>query len=309
MPRRLVLILLAVLLSAGTFFLAQWWLHGQLTAHGAQAPAGAAASNEPPPAQVLVAAADLPVGSLITPADLRWQKWPGGDQASAYLIQGHAKMEDYVGAVTRQRLTAGEPLADGEVVKPGERGFLAAVLMPGMRAVTMNVTPNTGEAGFLQPGDHVDIILTSTVQRLDKNGKVDKDAPSHHVSETVLTDLRVVGVDQALSIDHKADNKALATGPVPPKTVSLELTPKQAEILTVSVDMGVLTLSLHSLGHPVGTVDNPKLGPMWDVDAAPGSMHNMPRDIPAAAVTGTERHLLVVRGGQAIDLVMRTGSQ
>src|ERR1017187_1480357 len=145
MPRRLIFFLLAVLISGGTFMLAQHWLHSQLAGHDA------GASNTVAPArssvQALVAKVDIPAGSFLRPELLRWQEWPQDAASDSYIVSSNAKIEDFVGSVVRYGLTAGEPITPSRVVRPGDRGFMAAVLTPGNRAVTVNVTASTGMAG------------------------------------------------------------------------------------------------------------------------------------------------------------------
>src|SRR5216684_5957769 len=190
--RRLGFLMIAVLISTGTVIGARSWLQSQL------------AAREPPPVQptvaaienrmVLVAKGDLPAGQFVRPDNLHWQAWPEAGIAENYVVEGKGKLEDYVGAVVRSGLTNGEPIADGRVVRPGDRGFMAAVLTPGNRAVTVPVTPSSGLAGFVFPGDRVDVILTLTIQPEDRDGK--KDGTERRASETVLTDIRVLATDQ-----------------------------------------------------------------------------------------------------------------
>ena len=291
MPRRIVLLIIAVLLSGGVFLLAQQWLQGQLKSHGVATGAGAAAA---PAMKVLVAKSDAPAGSVLTADALRWQAWPADDPATAYVTDKSGRLEDYVGAVARSRLVAGEPLTAGKVVKPGDRGFMAAVLAPGDRAVTINVTPNTGMAGFITPGDHVDLILTMTIPARDRDG------PTRHVSETVLGDVRVVGVDQTLSDERKTDKKDI----VAPKTATLEVTAKQAEVVSVAADLGVLSLSLRSLGRPGGDAAPAEPTHTWDSEAAKGLLAGPPSDRPhgPSAPPPPQRRVFVVRGGSVSEL-------
>jgi pilus assembly protein CpaB len=285
MARRIILILIALFVSAGAIFLAQQWLRGsgaRPSAHigGEQPP--------PPPAQVLVAKTNLFAGDFIRPDSLVWQTWAPGPVPDSYLVQSKTRMGDLVGAVVRSRVAAGEPVTLAQVVRTGDRGFMAAVLTPGQRAVTVNVSPSSGVSGFVFPGDRVDLILTLAVQPVGANG-----GQSRHVSETLLRDVRIVGMDQSFT-DGRKDEKADLTVP---HTATLEVTPKQAEIIAVAGDVGVMSFSLRSLATPGDAVPNGKVTKTWDTEATQIALVTRPAaaatDKPAAAQGWT---VDVVRG-------------
>jgi pilus assembly protein CpaB len=210
-------------------------------------------------------------------------------------------VQDVVGAVPRSNLSAGEPLTAAGLARPGDRGAMAATLTPGYRAITVNVTPSTGMGGFVVPGDRVDLILTMTLP-------APKEGAAHHASETVLHDVRVVGVDQSLSEESKTipDKKGEKKESSPPKTATLEVTPKQAEIVVVAVELGVLSLSLRSLGHVDGdgTLDASPTH-TWDSEAAQGILGGPPSDHPRR--TGPSQpfsRVVVVRGDAVTEMMM-----
>lgn len=296
MPRRIILIVVAVLISAGTFLLIQRWVHGSA---GRQA---AATAHGPvvPVIHVLVARTALPQGSVLTADSVRWQTWPADDPPGAYLVEGKWRLQDVVGAVPRSNLSAGEPLTAEGLARPGERGAMAATLTPGYRAITVNVTPSTGMAGFVVPGDRVDLILTVTVAPRDKQG------PSHHASSTVLRDVRVLGLDQTLSEDPKVtDKKGEKKESSPPKTATLEVTPKQAEIVAVSADLGILSMSLRSLGRADGDGAPDAPTHTWDSEAAPGLLGGPPTDRPRETQRAESRsRVVVVRGDVVTEMTM-----
>lgn len=295
MPRRLILIIVAVLISAGTFLLIQRWVRGSL---GRQASVAASHAPAKPVIHVLVAKADLSQGRVLTADSVRWQTWPSDEPPDPYLVQGKWQVGDVVGAVSRANLSAGEPLTAAELARPGERGALAATLTPGDRAVTVNVTPSTGNAGFIVPGDRVDLILTMT------RPSNDKDSPPHHVSETVLRDVRVVGLDQTLAEDPKIDKKGDKKDASPPKTATLEVTPKQAEIVEVVADLGVLSLSLRSLGRADGEGAPDAPTHTWDSEAAQGVLGGPPSDRPRRAAPDLRSRVVVVRGDTVTEMMM-----
>jgi pilus assembly protein CpaB len=279
MLRRLPYLLLALLISGVTVLLVQQWLHGRLShAPGAAVGDGSTSAF----VKVLVAKGNLQLGSLVRPDGVRWQTWPKADLDVTYLTDAKAKVTDLVGAVVRQPLASGEPITAAKVVQPGERGFLAAVLAPGKRAVTINVTTATGMAGFALPGDHVDLILTMVIQPREKDG------PTRYLSETVLGDLRVLGMDQKF-VDDKKD-------PVAPKTASLEVTPKQAEVVAVASEMGLLSLTLRGLANTEGDDTSSPVTQTWDVEATKLAVAQPLLSTGLARRGRTQRTIVVVRG-------------
>jgi pilus assembly protein CpaB len=234
--RTLILFAVAILLAGGTAMLVRSWLAQQRTVEAEAAP------MPPPPAQksVLVARSAIARGQILKPTDLAWQTWPDGGLDRAYIQKGAKTIEDIAGWVARDPLGPGEPITEGKVVAPGSRGFLAAVLRPGMRAVSVPVTATSGISGFVFPGDQVDILITHPVQASGGKGE----GVPHQASETVLHDVRVLAVDQKL--DSKGGEAIVA------HTATLEVTPKQSEVIAVASEMGKLSLSLRSLTTPPG---------------------------------------------------------
>jgi pilus assembly protein CpaB len=275
--RRLVLLGAALSLSTGTVVFAQQWMHSELKRSSTRAAQVAHA----PEVRVLVAREALPMGAVLRADQLRWQAWPAGDLSADYLTSAHATPEQLAGAVLRSPLSAGEPLTAGGVARPGERGLMAATLRPGMRAITINVSASTGVAGFVAPGDHVDLILTRMVEGA---------GAKRFVSETVLQDLRVVGMDQRASNEKK--------DAVVPQTATLEVTPKQAEVAAVASELGKLSLSLRSLAVDGAAPASQGVTRTWDRDAtqtpapAPAKVGALRRASPPAAV------VQVIRGSQ-----------
>ncbi len=269
--RRLLFVLIALFASGGTVLIGRAWLAPQRVA--------AAPMPQPTVMRVLVAQGNLASGQFVRPENLRWQTWPKDGIASGYFIDGKSRIEDFIGAVVRTAISDGEPITEGRIVRPGDRGFLAAVLTPGNRAITVPVTVSSGIAGFVFPGDRVDLLLTMTLQ--DDSGKHQR-----HASETLLTDLRVLAVDQ------RADDQNKQV--VVEKTATLEVTPKQAETVAVAADLGNLSLSLRSLARADGS--EPPIVPYshtWDTDAThilapPGSKEQGPPPIKVVLVHGSK---------------------
>lgn len=192
--------------------------------------------------QVVIAAADIPAGQFVR-ADqhLALANWPADNITDSMLTTATVKREDFEGAVARRAIGKGEAITKQSLVKSTEGGFLSAVLDPGMRAISIAVDSTSGNAGFIFPGDHVDLILTHKIDLTSGN--------SERASETFVEDVRVLAVDQMM---ENPENKAVLA-----KTVTLEVTPKQAEEVNVAKDLGKISLSLRSLASkPVNDVEN-----------------------------------------------------
>jgi len=233
---------------------------------------------------VLVAARNLTPGTLLREADVRWEGWALSDVPDGYLMRGRDKEDAGLGSVVRRSFVAGEPLLSGQMVAPGERGFLAAVLTPGMRAVAVAVDAVSAASGLIWPGDRVDLILTQSLG----NGDAD---PRKAIGETFLRDIRVLSIDQRLgeAMDGQATAEAKA-----PRTVTLEVTQRQAEMLKVATGLGSIALSLRSLG---ADEEAASLKPTWasDVSAA----HRRAPEAPKPAAARQAPTVEIVRGSAA----------
>lgn len=205
---------------------------------GAGTPTAQAATVESVPVgpEVLVATRALPMGTIIGPESFRYTAWPKDLIEKAYYLRGETDIASLQGTVVRQEITAGQPVTQGSLVKPGDRGFLAAALGPGMRAVTLSVSSQAGVAGFVFPGDRVDIVLTQSVG--GGEGEPLKAA------ETILRNVRVLATDQRTDNTANEDGKSVVSTF---STVTVEATPKIAEKLAVAQTVGSLSLSLRSI--------------------------------------------------------------
>jgi len=279
--RRIIVLLIAVIAAGGTAMYARSWIEGQQTISAVAAPAPKEAEHE-----VLVADIDLAAGTFVKPQHLRWQRWPTDDVPETYVLRSARSEEVMIGAVVRQRIAVGEPITDGAVVKPGDRGFLAAVLNPGMRAVSVPITATSGNAGLIFPGDRIDLILTHSLATAQGE---------HRVSETVLKNIRIIAMGVETS-DEPEEGRANEKA----KTATLEVTPGQAESVTLLTELGKLSLSLRSLaadGEADGTVPVASESFTWD------------RDVSRVLRTGRlSSRLLVLRGSNTEDVTVQQGS-
>ena len=292
-PRTLLVAIVALSLAAGTAFFVQGWLTKQRNELYASLPKTAAKNDAP---KVLVARKSLPAGVILTAGHLEWKEWPEDGISKTFIVQGQGKVTDKTvhGAVLRRVVSAGEPVTEDRIVKAGERGFLAAVLTQGMRAVSVPVTATSGISGFVFPGDRIDLILAHKVQ--SGEGKARK---INRASETLLTDVRVLAVDQKTAT--KEGTAVVA------KTATLEVTAAQAEIIAVSVTLGELSLSLRSLRREHLLTGNAEED--HDRPALRGKTITSDRDVSRLirrfAGKAQERVVNVVRGNKTETLKLR----
>jgi pilus assembly protein CpaB len=183
---------------------------------------------------VLVAAKDIGQGERVSADNVRWQRWPDDAMNSVYIQK--QTMPDAVtelaGSVVRSPFVAGEPIRNVKLARP-ESGFLSAILPSGQRAIAVRVSAQSTAGGFILPGDRVDVVQTISQQS-------SPDAPAENVSLTILSNIKVLAVDQ--TVDEK-DGQPVVVG----KTATLELDPAQVELITAAEASGTLSLSLRSI--------------------------------------------------------------
>ncbi|MEW9854147.1 Flp pilus assembly protein CpaB [Novosphingobium sp. M1R2S20] len=228
--KKLLLLVAALLIAVTTAFAARSVLSG-----GNAAPVAQAVPVAHIGPRVLVAQRALPTGTIITADSVSFQDWPKELVKDAYFIDGEADISKLLGTVVRLPATAGQPLTQGALVAPGDRGFLAAALGPGMRAMTIPVSDKTGVGGFVFPGDRVDLVLTQSVQN-----EGDQELKT---SETILRNLRVLATDQSTEKAVEEGKSVVRTF----RTVTLEVTPRIAEKVSVAETIGELSLILRPL--------------------------------------------------------------
>jgi pilus assembly protein CpaB len=234
--RTLILLVVALVLAGGTTMMARSWLASQRAAKQEAAPLAVPTPSK----SVLIARNPIQRGQILRPDDFSWEPWPEGGIDKNYIVIGTKTPETFSGWVARLPIAAGEPLTEAKIIAPSNRGFLAAVLHPGMRAISVPVSLTSGISGFVFPGDRVDLIVTYAVQDRPQPGQTNAGPlVDHKISETVLRDIRVIAIDQKL--DTKAGEAVVA------KTATFEVSPKESEIIALSNEMGKLSLSLRSL--------------------------------------------------------------
>lgn len=276
--KKLILLVGALIIAIGTALAARSMFAG------ASAPQVEAAPVVPEGPKVLVAKRGLPVGTIITADAISYQLWPQELLQDAYFIDGETNMEALLGTVVRHPITAGEPVTQGSLVAPGDRGFLAAALGPGMRAVTVPVSARTGVGGFVFPGDRIDLVLTQTVEGEEGQGL--------RASETILTNLRVLATDQSTETTTTDDGRTVVRAF---RTVTLEVTPRIGEKIAVAQTIGTLSLSLRSIADnqaeldraiAAGDVDIPEGATREQEERILRQVVSRPRDGATTFVTG-----------------------
>ena len=270
--KKIALLVGALVVAVVTAMMARTMFTGAATNQAQAAPA------VPMGPKILVAKIALPVGTMIAPDSLTYQAWPKELVQNAYYTEGSpdADMKKLVGTVVRNPITAGQPVTRGSLVGPQDRGFLAAALGPGMRAVTVSVSATSGVAGFVFPGDRVDMVLTQTVSG-------GGEGPPLKVSETIIRNLRVLATDQRT--DSKGEDGKTQVKPF--STVTLEATPRIAEKVAVAQSMGQLSLALRSIADNQAELERA---------VASGEVK-----VPDGTPIGQERQMLLQIANRPID--------
>lgn len=269
-PAKIAVICIAALAAIGLALV----VRAMGSPSGQPAASAAAAVETRPMAKVLVAARDLEPGRRLADADLSWKDWPVDDLNPLFITDGATPLKaenaadaqpadaksgvveravkavaevnapgakaDYIGAVVREPILAGEPLVARKIVRAGDSGYMAAYLEPGMRAMAIRVTVETAAGGFILPGDRVDVLLTREVKSASGEAGGTKFAAA-----TVMRNVKVLAIDQ--STRAAEDEKAVVGA-----TATLELTGRDAEILALAKSEGELSLVLRSYADTAG---------------------------------------------------------
>ncbi|HTJ90158.1 MAG TPA: Flp pilus assembly protein CpaB [Acidocella sp.] len=228
-----------------------------------------------PTAQVLVAAATLQAGGLLQPADMAGATVPADAVPVGASLDTPANRAALVGAMVRTAITRGAPILDSAVIHPGDHGFLAAVLAPGMRAVTVGVDAISGANGLIWPGDYVDVLLTQTIPGAPGAKSI--------AAVMVLSDVRVIATGQQVVKDATPG----PTPQPPAQTVTLEVTPDQAARCLVASDLGKLSLIVHSAQTQTGKLppqDMAPAQPVWAGQVSPALANMQPTSSQTSTV-------------------------
>jgi pilus assembly protein CpaB len=194
--------------------------------------------------EVLVAARDIKPGEVLVDTDFRWEQWPKAAIDPRFTLKSAGGEDPLVGfrdTMARRSIMAGEPMAQSAVVKRGDAGVTSAVLSPGMRSVTIDVSPRTGAAGLILPNDHVDIFLVSNIRDMARVPEdVGRDILSQTAVEAIMRDIKVIAINQNL-VRPEGGGAGINA-----QTVTMEVTSEQAQKILVAAQMGQIVLALRS---------------------------------------------------------------
>ncbi len=224
-------------------------------------------------ADVLIAASDISYGTRLNESHFSWKQWPA-DAVSPNHITRDVKpraIEEFANGVAKSEFYAEDPIVSRKIIMPGEKSVMAALLNPGMRAVTTRISVDTAAGGFIKPGDNVDIILTQSIQNSQGGGN-----SKRYVSQTIFENVRVMAIDQ----NFDPDGDATVIG----STATFEMTQEDSELLNQSVAQGDLSLTLRPLGR--GSV--------------PGRSH-----AKVTRSTNEVTHMTIYRDGQPSQVAIR----
>lgn len=224
------IVVLAIALSAGG--VAAYLASGT----DSKSPAPVAPVAQLQTVDVLVAKSDIGLGQTLTSNDIIWQSWPASTTSGSFIRRSDRPdaTTQIAGSIARAPFVAGEPIREAKLVKADGSGFMAAILPTGLRAVSTEISAETGAGGFILPNDRVDVLLT---RRLKNPNPV---LPDIVIAEIILANIRVLAIDQAPKEKEGTNN-------VVGRTVTLELKPEQTTTLASSRQAGTLSLSLRSI--------------------------------------------------------------
>jgi pilus assembly protein CpaB len=206
-----------------------------------------AGRSDPPPVltpsvqletvEILIANVDIGMGHAVSDQELRWQTWPTAAAGPNFIRKGDRPdaIEQLAGSITRQPFSAGEPIREIKLIRAKGSGYMAAILPAGMRAISTEISAETGAGGFILPNDHVDVILSRRDREAEKASGVEV-----YASEIFLSNVRVLAIDQTV---EEKNGQRVVVG----KTATLELTQRKAEVLAAARQMGTLSLTLRSI--------------------------------------------------------------
>lgn len=222
-----------------------------------------------PAVHIRVAADQLPAGLLLRSDDLAIQSLPRSKVPQGAILENSQAATTLTGVMLRRAVAAGAPILERDIIRPNAPGFLSAVLKPDMRAVSLAVDNVSGNAGLIQPGDYVDVILVQQAGNRGADfGFPDTQAQARSVvSETVVQKARVIAVGSEFIQSTQDDSARRDTNRTAARTVTLEVRPRAAEAIAVASRLGSITLALRSFAITDRSIDQDDAGVTWAGEA------------------------------------------
>jgi pilus assembly protein CpaB len=238
----------------------------------------------PPTVGYFIAARPLSKGTLAREEDFTVRSVPPERVPTGAILETPDSKMGLPGSLVRKFVDAGSPVTLQDILRPRDRGFLASVLAPDSRAISIKVDEESGVAGLIRPGDHVDVVLTQVFEKVDPARRA--------LSETVLQNVRVIAIDQEIAQGGRASGAVVGKLA---QTVSLELTPEQVKKITVAKQLGTLSLAVRAA---VDQWDKPDTSAMSSCDVSPELARQN-------ALAGQRTAVMVHSGGEVKQYTVR----
>lgn len=262
-PMRIIILILALAAAGGAAFLVLQMSKPQVVTQTVTQAETVVQEKEVSEVQVLTLTRDILVGETIKAEDLAWSPWPKANVVEGYYVYTTvpASIEELTGAVVKAALYKGEPLMPQKVVIKGSQGMLAAMMDPEMRAISVEISAESASGGFILPNDRVDLILT-----YDQKAQPERGITERTLAKTIIQNVRVLAIDQNFTVNEEGETARLGN------TATLEVTPREAELVAIAHRMGEVSLSLRPLDQFVsGTDRNPKTELLEGDNGTPGT--------------------------------------
>lgn len=249
-PIRIIILLLALAAAVGAALLVMQLSQPQIRTETVSKDKLVIEELEVSKVEVLTVTRDIAIGETFKAGDLQWSPWPEANVVEGYYLQAAAptSIETLTGAVIKLALFKGEPVLPQKIAIKGEQGLLAALMEPGMRAISVEISAESASGGFILPNDRVDLILT-----YDQQADPERGIAQRTVATTVVQNVRVLAIDQNFSTEAEGETARLGS------TATLEVSPREAELLAMSQSLGEVSLSLRPLDSNIsGTERDPR---------------------------------------------------
>ena len=249
-PIRIIILLLALAAAGGAAFLVMQLSQPQVRTEIVSKDKLVVEEMEVSKVEVLTVTRDIAIGETVKAEDLQWSPWPEANVVEGYYLQTAAptSIETLTGAVIKAALFKGEPVLPQKIAMKGEQGLLAALMEPDMRAISVEISAESASGGFILPNDRVDLILT-----YDQKGDPERGIIERTVATTIVQNVRVLAIDQNFSTEAEGEIARLGS------TATLEVSPREAELLAMGQRLGEVSLSLRPLDNKIsGTERDPR---------------------------------------------------